>query len=121
MNVNIVATNIELTEAIKAYVLKKLKSVERLLDTTKDKEIKTKVELGKVTKRQSKGIIFAVEVHMSHRKNEFTASAKASDLYAAIDIVKDELMREIKSVKGKKEAEAKKGASKIKKIMREEI
>jgi len=119
MNINITATHMELTEAIEEYAKKKINSLKKLLDTSGDHEVKAKIELGRETNHHQKGDVFKAEVHVTYRKEAYTASATAEDLYSAIDLVKDELSREFVQGKEKRGTSMKKGGRVIKKILKE--
>jgi len=48
----------------------------------------------------------------------FYADVAAHDLYAAIDLVKDEILRKIKKTHGKKDDIMRRGMRKVKKLLR---
>jgi len=118
MRLNINAVEMELTEAIRSYVEKKFESLKKLLlkQDCLDPML-VKLEIGKTTKHHNKGILFKAEAHLRVGKMIFDATSTKEDLYAAIDEVKDELMREITSKKEKTKVLAKKGGRAIKKIL----
>jgi len=101
MNINITVSGTALTAPISEYVEKKLQSLIKLLDTKGDKEVLVRVELRKYSS-QIKGEVFTVEVHLGNSGSLYDASATESDLYSAIDSVRDELAREIKDAKGRR-------------------
>lgn len=99
MSTNIKATNIELTPAIQDYVEKKLTALNKYLE--KDIEPNIQVEVGKTTKHHKGGDVFRAEIKISGAGlNQYAVSEK-DDLYAAIDIAKDEIIKEIQHQKGK--------------------
>lgn len=119
MKLNIKAIEIEITPAIQSYVEKKLAMLKKLLVRQEKLDtIMAKVELGKITRHHRSGPLFKAEAHLRVGKEIFNASATAEDLYAAIDMVKDELSREIASSKQKKKVLVRKGARAIKKILK---
>ena len=76
------------------------------------------VELGKESNHHKSGDIFRAEVRIGGAGQNFYAVSLAPDLYAAIDAVKDEIIREITKIKGKREALMRKGGRMIKNAMR---
>ncbi len=99
MNINIKATGIELTEAIRSYAEKKISSVEKYLNNKE--AVAVLVEVGKTTKHHKSGEVFRAEVRMNGGGLNLYASKEAEDLYAAIDLVEDEVSRKIISTKGR--------------------
>lgn len=114
MNINIKATNMELTNAIREYTTEKVSSIRKFLppaDTTN-----VFIEIGKESNHHQKGDdIFKAEIRMTIRGKEFFAEDRNADLHAAIDAVRDEAVREIKSDKEKSQTLFIRGARKIKK------
>lgn len=86
-------TNMELTPAIKEYAEQKLMSLQKL--TEKYEPCDVAVELGMTSKHHQKGDIFFAEFHMVIPGASLQARTVKDDLYAAIDLAKDELKRQI--------------------------
>ncbi len=116
MKLNIKATNIELTPAISAYVEKKLVGIEKFLG--ENTGAVAQVEVGKSTQHHRSGDIFRAEVHITGGGADHYAVSEQSDLYAAIDVVKDELVRSMNHEKGKRFARTRRGARMVKEMMR---
>ena len=116
MNINIKTSNISLTEAISDYTSKRLESVKQLLAS--DPTVKCDVELGRTTTHHKSGDIFRAEIHITGKDKDLYASAEEADLYKAIDVVRDEILREIRSEKGKKLSLLRRGGAKIKNMIR---
>ncbi len=116
MHINIKTTNFSITEAISDYTSKRLEAVTNFLkdDTT----IKCDVELGKTSEHHNKGDIFRAEIHITGKDRDLYASAEESDLYKAIDVVRDEILREVRSSKDRKLSLLKRGGAKIKNLLR---
>jgi putative sigma-54 modulation protein len=117
MNLNIKTTNISLTPAIKDYFEKKLMSLDKLVDFNRD-DVLIQAELGKTTHHHRQGDIFRAEVNLRVRGNNFRAVSEKEDLYAAIDEMKDMLNQEIKSGKEKRTSVVRRGAHKLKNLLR---
>lgn len=116
MNIQIKATGIELTPAISAYVEKRLDSIKKYFEEGKMPNMF--VELGKESNHHKSGEIFRAEVRIGGAGQSFYAVSVADDLYAAVDLVKEEIVREITKVKGKRETLMRKGGRMIKDAMR---
>lgn len=123
MKINIKATGIELTPAISDYVYKKVSMIEKFLPGDIDKssleDIVAQVEVGKPSEHHKAGEgVFRAEVHLSGGGLDVYAVSKEADLYAAIDIVKDEISRNLSELKGKRETLTRRGARFVKDVMR---
>jgi putative sigma-54 modulation protein len=86
-------TNMELTEAIKQYVDKKLGSLDKL--TEKYSPCDAAVEVGKTSQHHQKGEVFYAEFNLNIPGTNLRATSTKDDLYAAIDDAKDELKRQL--------------------------
>ena len=118
MRINIKATNMELTSAISSYVEEKLKSTEKFVLAHKNEEPLAEVEIGKTTNHHHSGEVFRAEVNLSVRGKQFRAVSEQADLYAAIDDMRTELVRELNSHKDKARTLFRRGAGAIKNILR---
>ncbi|MDO8471451.1 MAG: ribosome-associated translation inhibitor RaiA [bacterium] len=117
MKINIKATGIELTQAISDYVYKKISSIEKYLDKS-NTDIIAQVEVGRSTRHHKTGNIFRAEVHITGMGLDLYAVSEMEDLYAAIDVVKDEIVHSILQLKGKRETLTRKGAKMMKSVMK---
>lgn len=96
--ISLKSTNMELTDAIRAYVEEKVDHLRKLtaeFEPTDD----LSVEVGKSTKHHAKGPYFRAEMMLSLPGKDFRAELEAEDLYAAIDAVKDQMRRQITDYK----------------------
>ncbi len=116
MNINIKTTTISLTPAISDYVEKRLRSLEKFLkdDTTAQCDI----ELARTTNHHKQGDIFKAEIHIVAKDLNIYASVEKEDLYAAIDIVKDEVVRKLTSSKDKRQSLVRRGGARVKDIIK---
>jgi len=117
MRINTKATGIELTPAISSYVYKKISSIEKYLDKGGPEAV-AQVEVGKSTQHHRAGNIFRAEVHITGEGLDFYAVEEKEDLYAAIDVVKDEIVRNLLQTKGKRITLARKSAEMMKNMMK---
>jgi ribosomal subunit interface protein len=118
MKINIKATNIVLTDAISLYANEKVRSTEKFMAPHENEEVFVQVEIGKLTNHHYAGDIFRAEANLTVHGKYFRAESEKSDLYAAIDDMREELVREINSHKEKNRALFRKGAAMIKNILR---
>ena len=117
MKINIKATGIELTVAISSYVQKKIFSIEKYLDKN-NVNVVAQVEVGKSTKHHKTGNVFRAEVHIIGDSLDLYAVSEMENLYAAIDIVKDEIVHNLLQSKGKRQTLARRGAEIMKNMMK---
>jgi len=118
MQIKIKTTNIEMTDAISSYVEEKLQSLEKFAIPHDEENPLLYVDIGKTTNHHQSGDIFRAEVTMNVRGKQFRAVSKKEDLYAAIDDMRAELMRELTSHKTKERSLARRGAGMIKNLLR---
>lgn len=107
----------ENTAAIEAYLKKKIASIERLIDAS-DTSAKAEVEVGIDTKHHKKGEVFFAEIKLHTRQKDYYSIEHADNLYSAIDLVKDEVVREVKSFREKRRDVAKRSARTAKTAIR---
>jgi len=114
MRVSLKGTNINLLESTREYVDRKLvRMVDRFL-IKDDKPIALDLEVGKTTKHHRTGPYFRAEANLSIGKKLLRAEALGENLNEAVDLLEEELEREIKKFKERKRALMLKGARKLK-------
>ena len=116
MRIIIQATNIEHTNAIDSYVAKRLKELERMLKPKEESSL-VRVEVGKSDKHHKGGNFFA-EVMLHAGGKDFRVVKRGADLYAAIDEIATEIVREVTRFHGKTRVLQKKGAREAKRRMK---
>ncbi|KKQ01827.1 MAG: Ribosomal subunit interface protein, partial [Parcubacteria group bacterium GW2011_GWA2_36_24] len=119
MQINLLGKNIELTEAIKDYVSKRVTNLEKLLSRIEEGQGKVMVnfEVSKSTNHHKSGEIFHADCLIKIDGKEFYGSADKEDLYQAIDAIKDSLYNEINKNKDRRQTLLHRGARSIKKMM----
>src|SRR3989344_5325056 len=117
MKINIKATGIELTQAISDYVYKKVSSIEKYINKEHIDTV-AQVEVGKSTHHHKAGNIFRAEVRIIGGGLDLYAVSEKEDLYAAIDLVKDEVVQSLLQSKGKRETLTRRGAEMMKSMMK---
>ncbi len=115
ININIKATNMELTEAIRDYTDKKINSLEKFLH---NESANVQVEVAKTTNHHKNGDVFHAEIDMRAGTRKVFARAEGSDLYASIDEAREMIMRELTHKKDKSRTLFKRGATSVKKMLK---
>lgn len=110
----------DLTEAIKDHVLKRVTNLEKLLSNIEKGggEIRVNFEVGQSTKHHKSGVIFHSDCLIKIDGQEFYAASDKEDLYQAIDEIKEELFRDVKKNKDRRQTLFKRGASSVKKMLK---
>jgi putative sigma-54 modulation protein len=116
MNINIKGSNISLTPAISDYVDKRLKKISKLLGN--DSALQCDVELARTTAHHQKGEIFRAEVHIVGSGKDIYAASEQEDMYAAIDLVRDDVLREVKAKKAKQISLVRRGGARMKAMVK---
>src|SRR3989344_7364504 len=109
-------TKMQMTPAISGYPQKKLSALEKFVD--KNVEGIARVEVGRTTNHHHKGEVFRAEINLAFGAQKFRAVVECDDLYRAIDEMKDEIVSEVIRASRKKRHLLRRGAQKIKDIMR---
>lgn len=114
MNINIKATNIELTDDISLYVNTRLESIEKFVNN----DISGHVEVGKTTNHHKQGEVFKAEFSINVAGKKFYILSEKEDLFVAIDDAKNELVRKITDNKNKERTLFRRGAISVKKMLK---
>lgn len=117
MKMHIKATNITVTPEVSDYLQKKIDMLDKFLDGNVD-EVLCDAEIGKTSNHHKAGEVFRAEINLRKEGKYFRAVAEAETLYAAIDDVKDEIVRELTSHKSKRTTMLRRGGAMIKNMMR---
>lgn len=110
MNIDIKASHITLTPAIRGFVEEKIGALERKVARF-GSSVSAEVEVGMTTKHHKKGPIFRAEVHVRLPGKLIYAEFEDFNLYTAIVAAKREAERQISSHKGAKTKEARRGGA----------
>ncbi len=117
MNIKIRSKNFDITPAIDDYVNKKITTLQKFIDAKEG--ILCEIEIGRTTTHHKSGDIFRAEVNITSPGNkQIYAVAEETDLYTAIDVVRDELEREIVSQKNKRNTLFRRGSARIKNLLK---
>lgn len=108
MNLDIKATNLELTPAIKQYIETKVSGLSRFLEKwEKLGSVNAKFELAKISNHHNKGEVFNAELNLNLGEKMLRAEHSGDDAYKAIDKVKDIMKEEIVGFKQKSDDKVK--------------
>ncbi|MDQ5901733.1 MAG: putative sigma-54 modulation protein [Patescibacteria group bacterium] len=114
MNVNIKATNIELTDAIRDYVHSKISALGKIIGD--EEGVNIFIEIGKESNHHNKGEdVYMCEARMRFMAKDYYVKNFNSDLYAAVDATKDDVLRDVNSDKKRGETLFRRGARSLKK------
>ncbi len=116
MKTNIKATNITISPETSAYLDEKLLAIERI---AQDDSMLCEIELGRPSRHHATGDdVFRAEINCHSRGMHLRAVAEKETLHSAIDHVKDEMLREMKSKKSKRLTLLRRGGAKIKNMLK---
>lgn len=114
LSIKIKATNMELTDAIKQFVYEKLDGLDKFYPQLQLLEVELKAD-----DKHRKGYFYA-EINATVPGKLLRATEKNEDLYAAIDLSKDAIERQLRKRAGKMDAKrrnVKKSRRAVKSIM----
>lgn len=118
MQLSVRTKNIELNPELRSYVEEKIGVTLDKLLVHKKPPLEAGVELIRLTYHHQKGLIYRAEAQVFFHGHKIIAEANGETIKEAIDAVKDELEREIKSYQGKKETIARKKERFLKRLMK---
>lgn len=95
MNLQISGKNIELTPAMKQYAEEKIGSIDRFNDNIID----TRITIEQIHEHHDNVYHVSAHTHISH--DNLHCEITQADVYAALDAVKDELIRQLRDLKEK--------------------
>lgn len=116
MNINIKATNVEISEQLSTYLTDKLESVKHFLGSPGE-EVSAKVELGRETKHHRQGDLFRAEINLHLPGKNLRAVGRGEDLFVAMDQMRDEIVREITSYRSKQKTLLRRGGRALKNFL----
>ena len=118
MRTTLKATNITHTNAIDAYVGKRMRELEKILPPKEQSQI-ARIEIGTTTKHHKEGKdLYFAEITFHIKKKDFRVVVKSADLYAAIDQMKDGIVRDVKNYHERSRELGKDGGREMKTRMR---
>lgn len=127
MQINIKATNMELTNAVRKYVTDKVGELEKYIqavdntaETGQRSAVVVDVEIGRTSKHHRKGDVYRAEINVSlpGEKHVLRAESEQWDLHVAIDEAKDEMQSRMKKYRSKRTDSFDRGKRAWKKLIR---
>jgi ribosomal subunit interface protein len=117
MHIIITGVHMGMTEAIKTYAYDKMKTLEKYAPND-DTSGKLTVELSRTNNHHAHGEVYQAEGILHVRGKETTLRTTQDDLYKAIDTLKDMLVRELAQYKDKERSILRRGAHKVKALLK---
>jgi len=114
---NIKTTNFEIDDRTRDYLNKRVDSLRKFVDL-ESPNIILDVELGKNTEHHNKGDIFIAEFNLSISGEYYRAEENSENIMSSIDLAIEELLKQLRRGKDKKETLFKKGGRKMKDLIR---
>ncbi len=108
---------LELTPAIKDYTEAKVLQLDKFVDSTTG-SARAEVEIAKTTAHHRHGEVFKAEINLHTNGHRFYATATTEDLYASLDKVKDEIIRQVTSAHNKEQTLFRRGSRRLKNLFR---
>lgn len=102
MQINIKATNLDLTLSTESFIKEKFSVVEKLTKNIDPGVVKLWVELSKPSRHHQRGKVFYAEANLRLPGKTLRAEESEYDLMVALDRVRDELVRQVKKYKDRK-------------------
>jgi ribosomal subunit interface protein len=119
MRIAIKETRVQLSPLEARYLARKLAAVEKLVHAD-DELAAADVEIERTTRHHRRGDVFRAEINLRAALGSFRAEAFAETTPAAIDGMKDEIVRQLTERKDKSRALAREGALALKRRSRSE-
>src|SRR3989344_2668477 len=118
MRVILKGKNTDLTPALRAYIEQKIiKPAKQLLAFADASDPLLEIEIARTTRHHKKGRVWWAEANLKLGKRLIRAEHIGEDPHEVIDLVEEELKREIKAFKGKSKTKEIRGARKLKRMI----
>jgi putative sigma-54 modulation protein len=117
MHIIITGVHLEITDAIREYTFEKMKSIEKLVPKD-DTSSKVTVDLTKTSNHHVHGQVFQAEAHLHVRGKNISVKTTQEDLYKAVDVIKDMLVRELSQHKDKDRSIFRRSAHSVKALFK---
>lgn len=117
MHIIITGVHMEMTEAIRNYAMEKMRTLEKYVPAG-DTSGKLTIELSRTTNHHAHGDVYQAEGILHMRGKESTQRTTQDDLYKAIDVLKDMLVRELAEGRDKERSIVRRGAHKVKQLLK---
>lgn len=101
MDVRVYGKNLKISPQVESHVREELKNLEKFIEKRFISE--SKIEVGITSFHHRKGDIYRAEINLRLPGKLLRAEEEAESIHTAINIVKEELERQIKKYRGKRE------------------
>ncbi len=116
MKTTIKSKNVAFSDAMKVYAEEKLVfPLQKVLGNINTLASALAIEVGKESRHHRKGLVWDAEATLRMGRNVLRAEARGETFQEAVDILQNEITREVKKLKGKRSAGIIKGARQAKK------
>jgi ribosomal subunit interface protein len=113
MRLNIKATSITLSPELRDYLEKRVEALGKMIDLS-NPTLLIECEVAKTTGHHQSGDIFRAEINVSYEGEQWRAVSENSDIYSAIDEMRDEIIEALRSYKGKKRSLLRRSQAQVK-------
>lgn len=117
MEIQIKATNLNLTDSIKEYLHKRLNALDKLIDP-EDTSVFCAVEVEKTNAHNKAPDMYRSEINPHIAGHDFRAEASEGRLFDAIDETKNQMSKELRRNKDKQIRNFRRGGAIIKNLLR---
>lgn len=118
MDVRIKATNYEITPTVTEYVEERLMAVRHLLGSS-GSPARCEVEVGRIAGHPRHGEVWFAEINLQDASDgQFFARATGETVNAAVDVVKDEILAQMRKHKQMDRGALKKSGAFLKRLLR---
>ncbi len=120
MKINIKATNMDLTDEISSYLTERVEGLAKFIDpkALEDDSVMADVEVGTNSNHHQSGNIYRAELNLTVSGELIRAVSEKSDLFLAIDDMRDQAQHSITSSVGKKRDLLRKGGAMVKNMLK---
>lgn len=115
-NLTVKTTGWQMTDEIEKYLGDKLATIEKLIPNPDADTVRCDVELSET--REQHATVWGAEMNVFLGKMVYRSSAKGDTMQAALDEVKDEIMRQLQKTKQKNVSLLRRGGAKVKEWLR---
>ena len=99
MQIDIEATNLELTPPLKEYIEEKIGKLDKFLKRFEDGSVHARVEIARTTKLHRQGDVYHAEANLRFPGGMIRAEHEGEDIRVAVNEVKEKLERELEKFK----------------------
>jgi ribosomal subunit interface protein len=120
ININVKASNMPLTDALVDYVVRRVTNLGKVLKKIRDAggDVLVEFQVEKTTNHHKQGLVYRAECNITISGRQHYGEYTDENLYAAIDGVKDIMLRDLNKFRDKKQTLYKRGAKILKEAVR---